>query len=180
MFVTRVVGVPVPSPFFLTSWLRPRILLFLTLASRSSWFCRLMPSLVAIVMNCCFAPSEPFVSTWPGWNSVILVSKVCSSRWISMRNGCPEAPFPFGCVWWLLWLMRPFQRRIVGLWGSELTKSGRLWHLCCLRGTALFIRYWRWGWSAQSTFSSFYPRDVTHKHLNTFSIGPAVMTQQVV
>ena len=33
-------------------------------------------------------------------------------------------------------------------------------------------------WSAQSTFSSFYLRDVTHRHLNTFSIGPVVVAQQ--
>ena len=35
-------------------------------------------------------------------------------------------------------------------------------------------------WSAQSTFSSFYPRDVTHRHLDTFSIGLVMATQQVV
>ena len=37
-----------------------------------------------------------------------------------------------------------------------------------------------WTWSAQSTFSSFYLRDVTHRHLDTFSIGPVVAAQQVV
>ena len=35
-------------------------------------------------------------------------------------------------------------------------------------------------WSVQSTFSTFYLRDVTHRHLNTFSIGPVAMAQQVV
>ena len=35
-------------------------------------------------------------------------------------------------------------------------------------------------WSAQSTFSSFYQRNVTHSHLNTFSIEPVVMAQQVM
>ena len=34
-------------------------------------------------------------------------------------------------------------------------------------------------WSAQSIFS-FYLRDVTHRHLDTFSIGPEVVAQQVV
>ena len=34
-------------------------------------------------------------------------------------------------------------------------------------------------WSAQSTFSS-YLRDVTHRHLDTFSIGPVVAAQQVM
>ena len=35
-------------------------------------------------------------------------------------------------------------------------------------------------WSAQSTFSSFYLRDVTHRHLDTFSIVPVVAAQQNV
>ena len=35
-------------------------------------------------------------------------------------------------------------------------------------------------WSAQSAFSSFCLRDVTHRHLDTFSIGPVVAAQQVV
>ena len=35
-------------------------------------------------------------------------------------------------------------------------------------------------WSSQSTFSAFYLRDVTHRHLDTFSIGPEVAAQQVV
>ena len=62
VFVTLTVGDPVASPFFLTSWLRPRILPFLTLAL-SSWFCPLTNLLVVIEMNYCSAPSEPFVST---------------------------------------------------------------------------------------------------------------------
>ena len=35
-------------------------------------------------------------------------------------------------------------------------------------------------WSAQSTFSAFYLRDVTHRHLDTFSICLVVAAQQVV
>ena len=35
-------------------------------------------------------------------------------------------------------------------------------------------------WSAQSTFYAFYLRDVIHRHLDTFSIGPVVVAQQVV
>ena len=35
-------------------------------------------------------------------------------------------------------------------------------------------------WSAQSTVSSFYLRDVTHRHLDTLSIGPVVVAQQVM
>ena len=35
-------------------------------------------------------------------------------------------------------------------------------------------------WSSQSTFSSFYLRDVTHRNLVTFSIGPVVVAQKVV
>ena len=35
-------------------------------------------------------------------------------------------------------------------------------------------------WSLQSTFSAFYLRDVTHRHLDTFPIGPVVEAQQVM
>ena len=35
-------------------------------------------------------------------------------------------------------------------------------------------------WSTHSTFSAFYLRDVTHRHLDTFNIGPVVAAQQVV
>ena len=35
-------------------------------------------------------------------------------------------------------------------------------------------------WSAQSTFSSFYLRDVPNRHLDTFSIEPVVAAQQVM
>ena len=35
-------------------------------------------------------------------------------------------------------------------------------------------------WSAQSSFSSFYLRNVTHRHFNIFSIGPVVVAQQVM
>ena len=35
-------------------------------------------------------------------------------------------------------------------------------------------------WSSRSTFSAFYLRDVTHRHLDTFSIGSVVAAQQVM
>ena len=35
-------------------------------------------------------------------------------------------------------------------------------------------------WSTQLTFSAFYLRDVSYRHLDTFSIGPVVAAQQVV
>ena len=35
-------------------------------------------------------------------------------------------------------------------------------------------------WSTQLTVSTFYLRDVTHRHLDTFSTVSVVMTQQVV
>ena len=35
-------------------------------------------------------------------------------------------------------------------------------------------------WSTQLTFSSLYLRDVTHRHLDTFSIEPVLAAQQVV
>ena len=35
-------------------------------------------------------------------------------------------------------------------------------------------------WSAQSTFSAFYLRDVLHRYLDTFSIGSVVAAQQVM
>ena len=35
-------------------------------------------------------------------------------------------------------------------------------------------------WKNQTTFSSFYLRDITHKSLDTFSLGPVVAAQRVV
>ena len=35
-------------------------------------------------------------------------------------------------------------------------------------------------WSRQTTFTSFYLRDVTHRSLDTFSLGPVVAAQQVL
>ena len=35
-------------------------------------------------------------------------------------------------------------------------------------------------WSNQTTFTSFYLRDVTHRFLDTFSLGPVVAAQQVL
>ena len=34
--------------------------------------------------------------------------------------------------------------------------------------------------SSQSTFSVFYLWDVTHRHMDTFSVGPVVAAQEVV
>ena len=35
-------------------------------------------------------------------------------------------------------------------------------------------------WRCMSTFASFYLRDVTHKYLDTFSLGPLVSALKVV
>ena len=35
-------------------------------------------------------------------------------------------------------------------------------------------------WARQTTFTSFYLRDVTHRYLDTFSLGPVVAAQQVL
>ena len=35
-------------------------------------------------------------------------------------------------------------------------------------------------WSSQLTFSAFCLRDATHRHLNTFAIGPVLVAQRVV
>ena len=35
-------------------------------------------------------------------------------------------------------------------------------------------------WARQTTFTSFYLRDVTHRSLDTFSLGPVVAAQQVL
>ena len=34
--------------------------------------------------------------------------------------------------------------------------------------------------TSQRIFSSFYHKDVTHRHMDTFSMGPVVAAQQVV
>ena len=37
-----------------------------------------------------------------------------------------------------------------------------------------------WTWSSQLTLSASYLRDVAHRHLDTFSIGPVAAAQQVM
>ena len=63
---------------------------------------------------------------------------------------------------------------------SELTNSGRLRSLLFKRNCAVQQALKAGTWSAQSTFSAFYLRDVTYWHLDTFSIGTVVATQQVM
>ena len=50
--------------------------------------------------------------------------EACLSPWDDVRRGCPITPFPSGCDLSSPCLMRPLQRRIVVLYGSEHTKSG--------------------------------------------------------
>ena len=162
----------------MTSWPRPRILLFVTLDLMSSWSHPLMPlSMVSYRLpstNYYSAPSELFVSAFPRRSFIILVLRVCLSLLVCERKGWLAAPFLSGCGWSSPLIIHPLWKRIVVFCGSGLTFSGRLRRLCCLRGNARSIR------SAQSTFSSSYLRDVTHRHLDTFSIGPVVADQQVV
>ena len=35
-------------------------------------------------------------------------------------------------------------------------------------------------WVSQTTFTSFYLENVTHRHMGTFSMGPVEASQQVV
>ena len=35
-------------------------------------------------------------------------------------------------------------------------------------------------WKSMSTFASFYLRDVTHRYLDTFSLGPVVSALRVI
>ena len=64
-FVIHVDGSHVPSHSSLTSWLRPRILQFLTLTSRSSWYSHLMTSSEMTETNYCCVPFVPSKSTCP-------------------------------------------------------------------------------------------------------------------
>ena len=63
VFVTCAAGDRVPSSFFLTSWLRPRILLFLTLGLKSSRSRPWTILLAVMEVNFYSALSEYFVST---------------------------------------------------------------------------------------------------------------------
>ena len=88
-------------------------------------------------------PSEPFVSTYPGRSGIVLVLKVRSSRLVGFNNGCPVAPFHFSSAQFLPWLRHPLRKRIVGLWGLVLTRSGSMRCLYYLRGTVQSFRCWR-------------------------------------
>ena len=100
------------------------------------------------------------------------------------EKGVSQHNFFSGCCLSSRLPICPLPRRIVVLYGSGPTKSGRSL-LCCVRGIVWSIRYWRWGlgmpsqpspstWEMSSPFSSFYLRDVTHRHLDIFSIGSVV------
>ena len=155
VFITCMVGVPVPSPFFLTSWIRPRIFLFLTLALRSPWFLTLTTSLVANGMTFCSSPSEPFLSTCLGRSSFFLVCNTISFWLRSIISLAHASTLEEDC---LSLRVRP----------HEVTEVAT---------TLLFMRNCA---AHQSTFSSFYLRDVSPRHLDTFSIWPVVVAQQVV
>ena len=141
VFINCVVGNPAPSLFFLTLWTRPRILLFLILGLMSPRS-RLWTILSTVTgMNSCSVPSELFLSTFPGRSGIVLRLRVYSFPLVCERNRCLVTPFLSGCGQSSLLLICLLRRRIVVLFGSGLTKSGRLRRFYCLRGIAWSIRY---------------------------------------
>ena len=124
-------------------------------------------------VNSYSTPSELFVSTFPGLSNIVMVLRVWFSLLVCRRNGCLTTPFLSGCDWSSPVLIHPLRVR-----AHEVRKVAM--SLLFERNCAVHQVLKAETWSAQSTFSSFYLRDVIHRHLDRFSIGPMVAAQQVV
>ena len=142
--VTHSVEGIVPSPFFLTlwlspasfnSWLSPREVLGSIPWRLPWWWSRQTIALPVRALRQYLTWTIRYRPGFEGW--------FVSSRLFGFNNECPVAPF--GSARCLPWFMHPFRWRSVDLWGSVLTKSGRLQCLYYLRGTAQSIWYWRRG-----------------------------------
>ena len=107
-FVFSAGGSLVPSCSFLTSWLRARILQFLTLALRSSRCHCLMTSSEMTEISCCCVPSVPS-------GSIVQGLRACLSQWSRGSIGCPVTRFPSGYALSSPWPTLLLQRRIVVL-----------------------------------------------------------------
>ena len=176
-----MVGDFLPSPFF---WFRPkpRILLFMTLGLRSSWS---VPSLDDFVggdlgeLLLCHIRALCKYLTWteqyrPGIEGLFISTGMCKKRlsWNTISFWLCSA----------ILLARASASEEdcrslrVRVYKVRKVATSLLFKRSCVVRQVRKVETW----SAQSTFSSFYPRDVTHRHLDTFSIGRVVAAQQVV
>ena len=126
-------------------------------------------------------PSMPFGGSCPELNDIVLGLSACLSLLDGGRRVSPMIQFPFGLS------------SVISMVHASALKMD-----CCsllvrvleVRKVAMSFLFGRnfavhqvlnvGMWSAQSTFSALYLRDVTHRHLDTFSIGPVVMAQHVM
>ena len=84
------------------------------------------------------------------------------------------------------WLKEVIRKAYVSS-GEDLPARIRAHETRSIAPSAVFKRNFAVGqvlragvWSRQTTFTSFYLRDVTHRSLDTFSLGPVVAAQQVL
>ena len=171
VFVARIVGDFVPSRFFLTLCLRPRILPFLTRFGEFS-----------VSSLCDFVGGDrdelllcPIRAPWKHLTRTEQYHLAIEGLFIPM--GWSKKQMSWNTIsFWLRSVItlahastsEPVKSRKVAT--SLLFKRHCSVHQVLKAGT----------WSAQSTLSPFYLRDVINRHLDTFSIGPLMAAQQVV
>ena len=165
VFIAHEVGVPVPS-FFLTLWLKARILLFMTLTSKSS---RFIGGNRDELLLCPIRALRKYLSQkkphYPGIEGSFIsmsrrkkwVSRNTISFWLcSVITLTHASALEEDCRY-----LRVRAHEIRKVVTSLLSKKNCTVHQILKAGTR----------SAQSAFSSFYLRDVTHRHLEMFSIA---------
>ena len=165
----RSAGSPALSPHFQTVLPRPRVLLYVSLDSRSLQFRHWMTLWVAKGTSCCYALSGLLIGVWLVRSSSTLASQGYLSLCRGGRNRCHEAPFR---------LVSREDCRALQVKAHKVRKLATflLFKRNCTVHQVLKARTW----SSQNTFSAIYLRDVTHRHMETFFIGSVEVAQQVV
>ena len=129
-------------------------------------------------MSFCSAPSELSGSVWPEQSSIVLVFLV--SLYLCQKK-VSQNTISF-------WLWSVINHANISASAVECRDLRVKAHEVLKVATSLLFRrncavhqVLKAGiWSTHSTFSSFYPRYVSHRHLNTLSFGSVVVAQQVM
>ena len=180
-FIIRADGGRAPSCSFLTSWPRPKILSYLTLVLKNSpfhcWTTFFGDDRDELLLCPIQALRRYFLRTEQYRLGIegLLVSTGCvkkrvshntiSFRLLSVISMARASASEEDCR-----SLRVSSHEVRKLVTFLLFKRNCAVHQVLKAGT----------WSSQSTFSDFYLRDVTYRHLDTLSIGPLVAAQQVV
>ena len=97
-----------------------------------------------------------------------------------MSVGCSKSVSRNTIFFWLRVIINVYTAVSEGDCTQRLTRCVH-WSLCALQKELCIPAGFKSGKVAsRSTFTSFYFKDVTHKSMDTFSIGPVVAAQEVM